>query len=62
MGDPHHTLNPEEEKFYKHLQRQFGKDADRFMINPNKYSHHFDKETLSAYDRIFTLSECHHED
>ena len=50
MGEQHHLLTEKEDNFFSELTRQFGKkDAEMFMLAPEKYLHHFDAETLSAY-------------
>jgi hypothetical protein len=58
MGESYHLLDPNEEKFYEQLKRQFGKkDADHIMISPSKFSHQFDEQTLKSFDAIFTEKE-----
>ena len=50
MGEKHALLTESEENLKAELIRQFGKrDAGMFMLNPSKYSHHFDENTLKAY-------------
>jgi len=42
-----------EKLFYIELKRQFGKkDASMFLLSPEKYKHHFDGETLKAYENF----------
>lgn len=42
-----------QEKLKVELVRQFGKkDANHFILAPRKYKHHFDNQTMAAYNAI----------
>lgn len=52
MGESYPLRTPKEE-FEHQLNRQFGKkDGAFFALNPEKFKHHFDPETLKAYEEI----------
>jgi hypothetical protein len=53
MGEQHTLTTERENALLSELIRQFGKkDAEMFMLAPEKYLHRFDAETTKAYKAL----------